>query len=223
MKSLVAGIVLIILLGVGGFIYRNAMERSVVPKEATCPAEAKLCPDGTTVSRQGPHCEFAPCPTTTTTLSSAKISFVLPEGYEKGVQEPGGDGEVPGMEAFYQKRAGTADSFHYLTIFSFPIPKGKTGTDVILAETEFSPAGEKAKSMKQFTPVVINGNTFQSVVTERFEGQVVSAYYLVREKDVLKFQVMERNVTDWMNAKLDTASLPEHKALLQMLTTLESK
>ena len=28
-----------------------------------CTQEAKLCPDGTAVSRTGPNCEFAPCPT----------------------------------------------------------------------------------------------------------------------------------------------------------------
>ena len=27
-----------------------------------CTMDAKLCPDGSYVSRQGPHCEFAPCP-----------------------------------------------------------------------------------------------------------------------------------------------------------------
>jgi hypothetical protein len=27
-----------------------------------CTADAKMCPDGTYVSRTGPHCEFAPCP-----------------------------------------------------------------------------------------------------------------------------------------------------------------
>lgn len=28
-----------------------------------CPEDAKLCPDGSTVVRQGPDCEFPPCPT----------------------------------------------------------------------------------------------------------------------------------------------------------------
>jgi hypothetical protein len=28
-----------------------------------CTQEAKICPDGTTVGRQGPACEFASCPT----------------------------------------------------------------------------------------------------------------------------------------------------------------
>ncbi len=27
-----------------------------------CTMEAKLCPDGSSVGRQGPKCEFAPCP-----------------------------------------------------------------------------------------------------------------------------------------------------------------
>jgi hypothetical protein len=27
-----------------------------------CPTDAMMCPDGTGVGRQGPNCEFAPCP-----------------------------------------------------------------------------------------------------------------------------------------------------------------
>jgi hypothetical protein len=30
--------------------------------DAACTADAKMCPDGSYVSRQGPRCEFAPCP-----------------------------------------------------------------------------------------------------------------------------------------------------------------
>lgn len=33
------------------------------PTEKGCTLEAKLCPDGSTVGRSGPNCEFAPCPT----------------------------------------------------------------------------------------------------------------------------------------------------------------
>lgn len=32
----------------------------------TCTMEAKICPDGTSVGRTGPNCEFAPCPGETT-------------------------------------------------------------------------------------------------------------------------------------------------------------
>ncbi|MEK7573481.1 MAG: PsbP-related protein [Patescibacteria group bacterium] len=35
-------------------------DQSLTPK--ACTQEAKLCPDGSSVGRQGPNCEFAPCP-----------------------------------------------------------------------------------------------------------------------------------------------------------------
>ncbi len=35
-----------------------------------CTQEVKTCPDGTSVGRTGPNCEFAPCPTKTATESS---------------------------------------------------------------------------------------------------------------------------------------------------------
>ncbi|MFZ5500993.1 MAG: hypothetical protein ACOY58_03660, partial [Candidatus Micrarchaeota archaeon] len=31
-------------------------------QQVACPADARLCPDGTAVGRVGPDCEFAPCP-----------------------------------------------------------------------------------------------------------------------------------------------------------------
>ena len=33
-------------------------------QDAACTADAKVCPDGTSVGRVGPDCEFAPCPET---------------------------------------------------------------------------------------------------------------------------------------------------------------
>lgn len=35
-----------------------------------CTQEVKTCPDGTSVGRTGPRCEFTPCPTKTATESS---------------------------------------------------------------------------------------------------------------------------------------------------------
>lgn len=35
-----------------------------------CTMEAKICPDGSTVSRTGPKCEFAMCPTSKTSENS---------------------------------------------------------------------------------------------------------------------------------------------------------
>ena len=43
------------------------------PPKTACTQEAKICPDGTSVGRTGPNCEFAPCPTPEST-SSADLS-----------------------------------------------------------------------------------------------------------------------------------------------------
>ena len=37
-------------------------EQPTRPQMQICTQEAKICPDGSTVSRTGPNCEFAPCP-----------------------------------------------------------------------------------------------------------------------------------------------------------------
>ncbi|MBX3203486.1 MAG: hypothetical protein KF764_00395 [Labilithrix sp.] len=39
-----------------------APEGPAVNEPKACTQEAKLCPDGTAVSRTGPNCEFAACP-----------------------------------------------------------------------------------------------------------------------------------------------------------------
>ena len=35
---------------------------NATPSPRACTMEAKICPDGSAVGRQGPNCEFAPCP-----------------------------------------------------------------------------------------------------------------------------------------------------------------
>jgi len=47
------------------FIHLNSSDTTPVIPEDTQPActlEAKICPDGSTVGREGPNCEFAECP-----------------------------------------------------------------------------------------------------------------------------------------------------------------
>ncbi len=64
-------IVLIVaaILALGGSVYHT--KKSSAPKPIACTQEAKQCPDGSYVSRTGPNCEFALCPTSTTASSTA--------------------------------------------------------------------------------------------------------------------------------------------------------
>jgi hypothetical protein len=45
-----------------------------------CTAEAKICPDGSSVGRSGPNCEFAPCPGATTPIACQDDARVCPDG-----------------------------------------------------------------------------------------------------------------------------------------------
>jgi hypothetical protein len=72
MQKLIFGIVSLMLIGLGGFYaYSSGMFGTNGGEQIFCTMEAKLCPDGVTyVGRQGPKCEFAACPTASTTPES---------------------------------------------------------------------------------------------------------------------------------------------------------
>jgi hypothetical protein len=54
---IVAGAIIILLIG-GFFVWQNfGMQKPVA-----CTMEAKVCPDGSAVGREGPDCEFTECP-----------------------------------------------------------------------------------------------------------------------------------------------------------------
>ena len=224
MKQLAFFIVLIAILGVCGFLYRNTLEapnRNTAASTTTqnaCALDAKICPDGTSVARTGPNCSFAACAAPNVELSQAGIFFVLPTGFTANAAAV-----TPGdsLIAAYEKSMMAAPR-DAIIVRRYAIPEGKDANDVMLANTTYESSGNVPKSMSEFTPVIINGKTFQTLVVERFEGQVHSVYYLPRANDVLRFEILEHNVTNWSDAKLDTNTLPGHKALINMLGTLQT-
>jgi len=51
-----------------------------------CTSEARICPDGSSVGRSGPSCEFAPCPTIVKRIDQDKFcggiaTIKCPQGY----------------------------------------------------------------------------------------------------------------------------------------------
>ena len=79
MKSLLLGILVIVLAGFGGLVYRNAVEHPLQP--IACPLDALVCPDGTAVSRTGPSCAFPACPPPNVSLADVGIAFAAPPGF----------------------------------------------------------------------------------------------------------------------------------------------
>lgn len=217
MKSLFLGLALILLLGVAGFFYRNVMESTGTPEPIACTMEAKICPDGSAVGRSGPSCAFAPCAFPNAEDPALGIAFVVPEGYAANADALGADET---LRAVFEKTSPTEGVPHALVVRVYPIPAGETAEDVIISETLFETADMGAESMDQFEQVTIGGREFFSVVVERFEAQVHSLYYLPRTNDVLRFEVLERDVVEWMEPTLDVEELPEHSALIELLETL---
>jgi hypothetical protein len=226
MKELFAGIVLVIILGVGGFLYRNEIIRPntsvsgvVTPNGVACTEEAKVCPDGSAVGRTGPNCSFAACPPPNAelTVGSTTLDFVLPAGYAKSTSASS-DANV--IAAYTQSSGG--ESASSITISRYTIPQGSTADEVMLANTTLDPSGLQATSTTSFKKITEGQNTFSSIQIQRYEGVVQTAYYLVQPNDVLRFDITERSVSNWTDPNLNVATLPQHQALLQMLATLQA-
>ncbi|HEX5774906.1 MAG TPA: hypothetical protein VFY28_03040 [Candidatus Paceibacterota bacterium] len=216
-NQLIAGIALIVLVGVGAFFYRNAMERPLAPGGTACTADAKLCPDGSAVGRQGPNCEFTACPFPNIEVPEARIGFALPTGYTQLAQ---GAATQETLRLF-TKPSLSPSVQHSISVKRYLIPEGQTAEQVILANTRYQPADMNAEDFSRFATKTINGKNFRTTAIERFEALVQSSYFLVRGDDVLRFDIVEHDVTDWMSPELDVESLPEHAAFLAMLATLQ--
>jgi hypothetical protein len=72
-----------------------------------CTMEAKLCPDGSYVSRTGPNCEFAPCPGEGGQTQPAPIPVPPPPDR---IGEPGPGGVPGGTPGFAPGNPGPDNS-----------------------------------------------------------------------------------------------------------------
>jgi hypothetical protein len=215
MKSLLAGILLIIVLGLGGFIYRNAVEHPNEP--IACPVDAKVCPDGTSVAREGLSCTFPVCPPPNVTLSGINISFALPTGLSE-VEVP--DADSVAAYAFPQTASSTglAD----IIIRHYPIAASSTAL-ATMQQTAIGGASGVPVGTTAYSSTVLGGHRFTVVSLERYEGQIDTAYYLARSNDVLRFDAIDRGVTNWTEPDLDVSRLPAHVALEKLLSSLEGQ
>lgn len=57
-------------------ITQNKISTPSTEVPIACTEEARMCPDGSSVGRQGPNCEFTPCPTTANQQSSPEITAI---------------------------------------------------------------------------------------------------------------------------------------------------
>lgn len=106
-KFLIVLVTVIIILA-GGTIYFITKN----PSQQACPADAKLCPDGSSVGRTGPNCEFAACPEIkdeilgwqTYTNKELGIGFKYPSEWESPVAKETSIGKCEYKEVFLPKK-----------------------------------------------------------------------------------------------------------------------
>jgi len=216
MKSLFVGIFFILLFGIGGLLYRNALERPAQP--IACPMDAKVCPDGTSVSRTGLSCTFPVCPPPNVSVPKIGITFAVPQGYVPDENAAGADSSMVG--AFVSPSADAPVTT--LIIRSIPLTASSTAIDTIRENAVQDPSGLPAPATA-FSSVVLGNNRFTEVQISRFEGVVDTAYYFVRENDILRFDAIDTGVTNWTETRLDTTTLPANVALRGMLGTLQEE
>jgi hypothetical protein len=211
MKSLFLGIIVIILLGIGGLVYRNAVEQR--GQIIACPTDAKMCPDGTSVGRVGNSCMFPACPPPNVSLPDLGISFAIPTGFVEA--------EVPGEDivAAYELSTGTSAQTSKIFVRRYPITASSTALATIQA-TALGDASGLPVSATAYTSTSLGSYRFTVVAIGRFEGVVTTAYYLARATDVLRFDAVDIGVTEWMNPTLDVSALPANVATRSLLQTL---
>lgn len=214
MKSLLLGILVIVIVGIGGLVYRNAVEHPL--QTIACPLDAEVCPDGTSVSRTGSSCTFPACPAPNVSLSTINISFALPAGFA-AVALP----DAASVAAYALPVDISTTSATELIIRRYQIAASTTALTTI-QQTAIGGASGAPVGATSFTSTVLGNHRFTVVTIERFEGTIDTAYYLARNTDVLRFDAIDQG-TDWTNPNLDVSTLPAHAALRKLLATLQGQ
>ena len=214
-KTLLLGIVIIVLVGVGGLVYRNAVEHP--NQQIACPLDAKVCPDGTSVGRTGQSCTFPACPPPNVSLPALGISYAVPDGLAS-VSPPDAAAVIAYEAPAVSSTTGAAD----LVIRHYAIEASSTALDTIQS-TAIGGASGAPVPATDFSSTVLGNHRFTVVSIERFEGVIDTAYYLARASDVLRFDAIDRQVADWTDPSLDVTTLPGQSALRKLLTTLQGQ
>ena len=217
MKSLLLGVLAVLLIGIGGLVYRNAVEHPLQP--IVCPVDALLCPDGTSVSRTGISCTFPACPPPNVSFPESNIAFAVPEGFIP-TELP----DAASVAAYALSTASTSATTTTATIVlrRYAITASSTPLATI-EKTAVDSASGLPVSATSFTSTVLNNRRFTVVTVGRFEGLIDTAYYLTHGTEVLRFDAIDKNVSNWTDPNLDMSTLPAHKALGKLLTTLQGQ
>lgn len=213
-KSLLLGILLIVIIGIGGLVYRNAIEHPSRP--IACPMDAKVCPDGTSVGRTGLSCDFPVCPPPNVSLDSVGLAFALPAGFATAALP-----DASAIAAYDAASASTTEP-DSIVVRHYAVMASSTPLATIQA-TAIGAASGAPVPATAYSSATLGGQHFTVVAIGRFEGVVDTAYYLARESDVVRFDAIDRGVANWADPSLNVSALPAEVALRAMLATVQGE
>ncbi|MDE1919660.1 MAG: hypothetical protein KGH56_03090 [Patescibacteria group bacterium] len=213
MKSLFLGILVIILAGFGGLVYRNAVEHPMQP--IACPLDALVCPDGTSVSRTGPSCAFPACPPPNVSLANVGIAFAVPTDFT-AAEFP----DATAIAAYALPTTASSTGNATIVLRRYAIAATSTALATIQQTAINGPSGLPV-GVTSYSSTMLGNHRFTVVAIERFEGVIDTAFYLARTNDVLRFDAIDTSVNNWTDPSLDSSTLPAHAALRKLLSTLQ--
>lgn len=187
MKELFIGIFLIILLGLGSFVYQNAINSPQVNTPTACTLDARICPNGSAVGRTGPACEFEACP-------SDALSFSAPDGFIDSL--PLLSSMAEGRVGFYTKEPSTISN--NITIFVHETSEERSFEDVLLEEVRLTPSDLNPKSLEDFELLELDGREVYRIINERFEATVEVTYAVPLDGFVVLVSLRDIMVESWM-------------------------
>jgi hypothetical protein len=134
------------------YYLRTPVATPQTPPQKACTMEAKLCPDGSSVGRSGPNCEFAPCPAASISLDNWK-TFTS--------NEYGMSFQYPPEANFYESSSGTGPSNIFKVTYMGTKQKASGRTQTDLADGYILTVSVNAKSA---------GISVQSLAQQRYAG-----------------------------------------------------
>lgn len=212
MKGLLPGVLLIVVVGIGGLVYRNAIEHPARP--TVCPIDTHSCPDGRSVSRTGPACTFPVCPPPNVALAGGDVSFAVPAGFKAKTLPDSAS------VAAYVGPGNASTSAASIVLRQYTVASSSSPSTVI-QETAISGTSGAPVALTAIASSEIGKRRYSVVTIERFEGVVDTAYYLVHGSYVFRFDAIDSGVMHWTDENLDVSALPAHAALANLLASLQ--
>jgi len=226
-------IVILILLPAGAYLFLNSN------KQVACTTEAKICPDGSSVGRTGPKCEFTACPKTKPTPTpnptadwktyvSKEFSYSIkyPSVFEADDQHNGNNNTI--IEKIINQPSGPSNNFISISV----IPQGfqSSGGDIYNYSTDETNAllGMKVGETKEIDSLThqnftrindakigdINSQAYLNTKVWEFTAETKEYRYYLNHGDFLY------EIVGYVNGSTNEDNIPE-QLFQQILSTFK--